>query len=121
MYLEEVGCEHFQLVLFPSFRPAGLLFSYNSLYLLTSLQLIATMFLRSFSLLAMSVAAGQAALEWQNVRTGASGGFTTGIIFHPSSEGIAYARTDIGGLYRLDATDDSWIPITDSLATDEGW
>lgn len=79
------------------------------------------MALRSFSLLAMSVAYGQAALDWQNVRTGASGGFTTGIVFHPKSEGIAYARTDIGGLYRLNATDDSWIPVTDSLATDEGW
>lgn len=77
--------------------------------------------LRSLSLLAMSVASGQAALDWQNVRTGASGGFTTGIVFHPNSEGIAYARTDIGGLYRLNGTDDSWIPITDSLATDEGW
>ncbi|KAI3394754.1 hypothetical protein diail_2283 [Diaporthe ilicicola] len=78
-------------------------------------------YLRSFSLLAMTAAAGQAALDWQNVRTGASGGFTTGILFHPNSEGIAYARTDIGGLYRLNATDDTWIPITDSLATDEGW
>lgn len=79
------------------------------------------MALRSFFLLATSVSAGQAALEWQNVRTGASGGFTTGIIFHPNSPGIGYARTDIGGLYRLNATDDSWVPITDSLATDEGW
>ena len=84
-------------------------------------EVITMMSLRSLSLLSMSVASGQAALEWQNVRTGASGGFTTGIIFHPNSEGIAYARTDIGGLYRLNATDDSWIPITDVLATDEGW
>lgn len=76
---------------------------------------------RSFSLLALLVASGQAALDWKNVRTGASGGFTTGIVFHPNSEGIAYARTDIGGLYRLNATDDSWIPVTDSLATNEGW
>lgn len=121
MYLEEVKCEHLGLLLFHSFCPAGLPFLHNSLYLFNYLRLIATMSLRSLSLLAMSVSTGQAALDWQNVRTGASGGFTTGIIFHPNSAGIAYARTDIGGLYRLNATDDSWIPITDSLATDEGW
>lgn len=63
----------------------------------------------------------QAALQWQNVRIGGGGGFVSGIIFHPKSEGVAYARTDIGGLYRLNADDDSWTPVTDMINTDEGW
>lgn len=79
-------------------------------------------YVRSFSLLA-AVATGpaQAAFDWQNVRFGGGGGFVDGIVFHPKSEGIAYARTDIGGLYRLNATDDSWTILTDSICTDEGW
>ncbi|KAF3163017.1 hypothetical protein TWF751_010461 [Orbilia oligospora] len=49
---------------------------------------------------------------WKNVRTGASGGFVTGIVFSPKQKGVAYARTDIGGLYRLNS-DDSWAPLQD--------
>jgi len=70
-------------------------------------------------LLAAAVPA-RAAFSWQNVNIGGGGGFIPGIIFHPTTKGVAYARTDIGGLYRLNA-DDSWTAITDSLATDERW
>ncbi|KAK0617291.1 hypothetical protein B0T14DRAFT_538873 [Immersiella caudata] len=62
----------------------------------------------------------RAAFSWKNVNIGGGGGFIPGISFHPTAKGVAYARTDIGGLYRLNA-DDSWTPITDSLATDEKW
>ncbi|KAK1759608.1 hypothetical protein QBC47DRAFT_410356 [Echria macrotheca] len=63
----------------------------------------------------------QAAFSWKNVHTGGGGGFVPGIVFHPSAQGVAYARTDIGGLYRLNPDDDSWTAVTDSLATDEKW
>lgn len=65
-------------------------------------------------------AVGTAAVSWQNVHTGGGGGFTPGIVFHPNIEGVAYARCDIGGIYKLNS-DDSWTAVTDSLATDAGW
>ncbi|CAP66717.1 uncharacterized protein PODANS_4_7820 [Podospora anserina S mat+] len=72
-------------------------------------------------LLVAAVAAPAAAeFLWKNVNIGGGGGFVPGIVFHPTTPGVAYARTDIGGLYRLNP-DDSWTPITDSLGTDERW
>ena len=44
-----------------------------------------------------------------------------GIVFHPETAGGAYARTDIGGLYRLNADDDSWTAVTDGIADHAGW
>ncbi|CAI4217425.1 unnamed protein product [Parascedosporium putredinis] len=75
------------------------------------------------ALVVLAAATGhvEAAFSWKNVRIGGGGGFVPGISFHPKTSGVAYARTDIGGLYRLNAADDSWIPITDSLATNDKW
>jgi xyloglucan-specific exo-beta-1,4-glucanase len=61
-----------------------------------------------------------AANTWKNVRIGGGGGFVPGIIFHPTEPGVAYARTDIGGLYRLNS-DDSWTPVTDSITDNKNW
>ncbi|HLP03670.1 MAG TPA: sialidase family protein, partial [Opitutaceae bacterium] len=47
------------------------------------------------------------------------GGFVTGLVFHPAERGLAYARTDVGGAYRWDATAERWIPLTDSLGMDD--
>lgn len=53
------------------------------------------------------------------MKIGGGGGFTPGIVFNPTEKGLAYARTDIGGLYRLNA-DDSWTPLQD-YANDTTW
>lgn len=67
-----------------------------------------------------TVAAPVTAATWKNVNIGGGGGFVPGVVFHPTTNGVAYARTDIGGLYRLNA-DDSWTPLTDSITTNERW
>jgi xyloglucan-specific exo-beta-1,4-glucanase len=71
-----------------------------------------------FSILSAAAAALPLAnaYTWKNVVTGGGGGFTPGIVFSNAAKGVAYARTDIGGLYRLNA-DDSWTPLTDYANT----
>lgn len=65
----------------------------------------------------------QAAFSWKNVHIGGGGGFIPSIVFHPKSKGLAYARTDLGGLYRLNSADNSWTPVTDAndFADDANW
>lgn len=98
---------------------------------------VATAALLTVGLLVDSVSgAASQAYTWNNVRTGGrclykiferpltnrnwnvyitgGGGFTPGIVFNPSAQGVAYARTDIGGPYRLN-TDDTWTPLLDSV------
>ena len=77
-------------------------------------------YLNSVQLLFAAAAPIRAAFTWQNVHIGGGGGFVPGFVFHPKTKGVAYARTDIGGLYRLNS-DDSWTPVTDTLATDANW
>ena len=52
--------------------------------------------------------------RWQSVKYG-GGGYVPGLIFHPTSPNVLYARTDIGGVYRWDATASTWVALTDSL------
>ena len=56
---------------------------------------------------------------WKNVKIGGGGGFVPGIVFNPSEKGLAYARTDIGGAYKLNA-DDTWSPLLD-FADNDRW
>ena len=51
---------------------------------------------------------------WRNVVIG-GGGFVSGIEYHPAVEGLMYARTDVGGVYRRDSPEGPWIPLNDSL------
>lgn len=76
-------------------------------------------------------AAAATPYTWKNVRID-GGGFVPGIIFNQKQPNLVYARTDIGGAYRWNATDGTWIPLLDwvgqnnwgyngvvSIATDE--
>ena len=47
--------------------------------------------------------------NWRNVVIG-GGGFSPNIIFSPAEKGLAYLRTDVGGIYRWDAKAQRWIP-----------
>ncbi|KAI0030869.1 glycoside hydrolase family 74 protein [Vararia minispora EC-137] len=67
------------------------------------------------------VHAASQAYTWKNVKIGewGGGGFVPSIVFNPSQKGLAYARTDIGGAYKLNS-DDSWTPLLD-FANDSTW
>ncbi|MER5202732.1 1,4-beta-glucanase [Streptomyces sp. NPDC002825] len=56
--------------------------------------------------------------RWRTVAMGGTG-FISGVLFHPSVRGLAYARTDIGGAYRWDDVTARWIPLTDHLGWDD--
>ncbi|KAK6353690.1 hypothetical protein TWF696_005652 [Orbilia brochopaga] len=64
----------------------------------------------------LAAAAPSQCHTWKNVKIGGGGGFIPGIVFNPSEKGLAYARTDIGGAYRLNS-DDSWTPLNDNIGS----
>ncbi len=52
---------------------------------------------------------------WRSVKVGA-GGFVPGIVFSRVERGLAYLRSDMGGAYRWDDRQKTWIPMHDQLA-----
>ena len=58
----------------------------------------------------------QTSYTWKNVQI-VGGGFVPGIIYNQTESGLVYARTDIGGAYRLNTATNTWIPLTDWI----GW
>lgn len=60
-------------------------------------------------------ASAHAAYVWRNVVLGA-GGFAPNIIFSRRIPGLAYLRTDMGGLYRWDRGSNTWTPLQDGMA-----
>ncbi len=63
-------------------------------------------------LILVSGSARAADYVWKNAVIG-GGGYVTGIEFHPAEPGLAYARTDVGGVYRRDSASGPWIPLND--------
>jgi hypothetical protein len=59
------------------------------------------------------------ATSYSSVKWG-GGGYVTGLIYHPTTANVLYARTDIGGAYRWNQAASSWTPITDGLGFSGG-
>jgi hypothetical protein len=68
---------------------------------------------------ASQASVGAVPYTWKNVVIG-GGGFVTGLVFSRVKRGVLYARTDIGGAYRYDPANRSWIPLTDFIAQKDG-
>src|SRR4029079_19802898 len=47
------------------------------------------------------------------------GGFISGISFSREVKGLVYARTDVGGAYRLDPGSETWQPLLDWVGRDK--
>src|SRR4051812_36940045 len=75
-----------------------------------------------FLLAACGVAAAQSSPAaspehyiWRSVKVG-GGGFIPGIVFSRVEKGLAYLRSDMGGVYRWDDAKKTWIPLQDAMA-----
>jgi len=61
---------------------------------------------------------GPVGYSWTNAVFGA-GGYISGIVYHPTVQGLVYARADVGGVYRRDPGSSTWIPVNDGLSHDD--
>jgi xyloglucan-specific exo-beta-1,4-glucanase len=53
--------------------------------------------------------------QWRTVEIGGCG-FVTGTVFHHGESGLVYARTDVGGAYRMDSTTNNrWVALNDDI------
>lgn len=58
--------------------------------------------------------------HWSNVAI-VGGGYVPAILFHPTKQGLVFARTDIGGAYRRDPATKVWVPIMDGINPSPNW
>lgn len=57
-------------------------------------------------------------LGQKNVALG-GGGYVTGIYLHPKQPNLVYIKTDVGGFYRWNSTEQSWLPLTDHFPLEQ--
>ena len=57
---------------------------------------------------------------WSNVKI-VAGGYVPGLYFHPTQQGLTYARTDMGGAYRWGPNDTQWVPLFDWISPSTWW
>ncbi|MGA9071427.1 MAG: hypothetical protein WB424_14275 [Terracidiphilus sp.] len=60
------------------------------------------------------------AYSWSNVKI-VAGGFVSGLYFHPTTQNLMYARTDMGGAYRWGPNDTQWVPLLDWISPSVWW
>ena len=60
------------------------------------------------------------AYSWTNVKI-VAGGYVSGLYFHPTQQGLMYARTDVGGAYRWGPNDTHWVPLMDWTTAANWW
>ncbi len=58
--------------------------------------------------------------SWSNVKI-VAGGFVSGLYFHPTTQNLMYARTDMGGAYRWGPNDTQWVPLLDWISPSVWW
>lgn len=58
------------------------------------------------------------AYEWGNVRFD-GGGFVSAVLPSSLVEGLVYARTDVGGVYRYESSSGVWVPLMDFISQED--
>jgi hypothetical protein len=58
------------------------------------------------------VTPGVSGYSWESVNTQGMG-YVTGLVIHPLAPNDIYIRTDVGGAYRFDRTNQYWVPLLD--------
>ena len=66
------------------------------------------------ALAAPLVSAQTESYSWKTVTLG-GGGLVSGIIFHPTTPNLIYARTDVGGAYRWEESGSFWVALNDDI------
>jgi xyloglucan-specific exo-beta-1,4-glucanase len=74
--------------------------------------------LSSLVFLQLALSAAPESYRWGTVAMG-GGGFVSGIVASSTEKNLFYARTDVGGAYRWNEANASWIPLTDWVGEDQ--